>query len=470
MNGTNRVWRALGTGVLLCTLALTVAGCGGGGGSSSQTVTNNPVPSITSISPTGTSAGGPSFTLTVNGSNFISSSTVQWNSSGRATTFVNATQLTATISSTDIASTGTAQITVINPSPGGGTSNAQTFSINSPVPAITTLSPASAVAGQAAFTLSVSGSNFDSGAVLRWNGNDRTTNVATSAFLTAQILESDVANVGTFPVTVANVGTTSAVSSPVNFSVTAPLPLVVTTSSLPPSADNKGYYFVLAATGGVPPLTWSLPSGSLPSGLTLDSISGLISGTITGATSNFTPQVTDYKSHTASKPLSITVMSSLARNDNVTACGGTDTATPISNGILQASISPYDDWDTYTFTLSQTTTNITIETFAQRLNLDGDLSTRESFLDTVLELLDDTCSVVALNDDLSFDPNHIQDSKIVIGSNPFPTSDSTDPNFNPTDTPAPTSLGAGQYFIRIRDYRGDGRPDFLYDLGVSGIP
>jgi hypothetical protein len=55
---------------------------------------------------------------------------VRWNGSNRTTTFVSSTQLTATIPASDIAVAGTAQVTVFTPTPGGGTSSAQTFTIN----------------------------------------------------------------------------------------------------------------------------------------------------------------------------------------------------------------------------------------------------------------------------------------------------------------------------------------------------
>src|SRR5690606_11356783 len=83
----------------------------------------NPIPATTSLTPTSATAGGPGFTLTVNGSNFIAGSVVRWNGANRATTFVSATQLQAAIPASDIATAGTATVTVVNPAPGGGTSN-----------------------------------------------------------------------------------------------------------------------------------------------------------------------------------------------------------------------------------------------------------------------------------------------------------------------------------------------------------
>ena len=88
------------------------------------------LPTVTTLSPNSATAGGPAFTLTVNGSNFVSGSVVQWNGAARTTTFVGATQLTAAIPASDIAAAGTAQVRVVNP--GGGTSNALTFTITSP--------------------------------------------------------------------------------------------------------------------------------------------------------------------------------------------------------------------------------------------------------------------------------------------------------------------------------------------------
>src|SRR5207248_2949734 len=70
----------------------------GGTGSATLTLTiNNPVPTTTSISPASTTAGSAQFTLTVNGTNFVSTSTVYWNGSPLTTTFVSSTQLTAIV-------------------------------------------------------------------------------------------------------------------------------------------------------------------------------------------------------------------------------------------------------------------------------------------------------------------------------------------------------------------------------------
>ena len=120
----------------------------------------NPVPTATLLSPASAAPDGPPFTLAVTGTNFVTSSIVEWNGGARATTFVSSSQLTAAIQAADIASTGTASVTVVNPSPGGGTSSALTFTVTSVSTsiAISSLSNASLtlVPGGASQTITVS--------------------------------------------------------------------------------------------------------------------------------------------------------------------------------------------------------------------------------------------------------------------------------------------------------------------------
>jgi hypothetical protein len=90
-------------------------------------VTPNPVPVLYPITPAATIPGGAAYTLTVNGFGFVSGSTVDWNGTALATTFVSSSKLSATVPATSIATPNTATITVVSPAPGGGTSNFQYF-------------------------------------------------------------------------------------------------------------------------------------------------------------------------------------------------------------------------------------------------------------------------------------------------------------------------------------------------------
>ncbi|MDX2034706.1 MAG: LamG-like jellyroll fold domain-containing protein [Blastocatellia bacterium] len=102
-------------------------GCGGS--RDYRLFVGNPRPTIASINPAFVVAGAPAFTLTVAGANFVSGATIHWNGAPRTTTFVSATQLTAQIPASDVAMTGAANVTVVNPAPGGGASGSISFTM-----------------------------------------------------------------------------------------------------------------------------------------------------------------------------------------------------------------------------------------------------------------------------------------------------------------------------------------------------
>ena len=82
---------------------------------------------------------------------------------------------------------------------------------------------------------------------------------------------------------------------------------VIDQKVLPQGTQNLAYSTTLTATGGTAPYTWSLVSGTLPAGLSLDP-SGLISGTpTTVGTSSFTVQATDANGNTSTALLSIII-------------------------------------------------------------------------------------------------------------------------------------------------------------------
>jgi hypothetical protein len=98
------------------------------------------MPNIAALNPSSMAAGSPAFTLTVNGTNFNSNATVNWNGAAQSTTFVSANQVTTMVPAAAVASSGTVAVTVTNPAVagtgpygGGGTtaetSNSMTFTI-----------------------------------------------------------------------------------------------------------------------------------------------------------------------------------------------------------------------------------------------------------------------------------------------------------------------------------------------------
>lgn len=217
-----------------------------------KTTVSTIVPTITSLAPASAVAGSSGFSLTVNGSNFVSGvSTVQWNGAPLATTYVSATQLTAAVNAADVANAGTAEISVTN---GVTASDNYAFAVNAP--AITGISPVSAIAGGSGFTLTVNGSNFIDGvSTIQWNGASLTTNYVSATQLTATVAAADIATAGTATVTVANGGSVSAGTS---FAIDRP----IIVSLNPVSAKAGDAAFTLTVNGsnfisGVSTIQWN---------------------------------------------------------------------------------------------------------------------------------------------------------------------------------------------------------------------
>lgn len=104
--------------------------------------TAGPMPAIAQLAPSSATSGGAAFTLTVNGTNFASKATVNWNGTAQTgSTFVSANQLTVVIPASAIAMPTTVKVSVTNPgTPGTGlyggggtlpeTSAAMDFTVN----------------------------------------------------------------------------------------------------------------------------------------------------------------------------------------------------------------------------------------------------------------------------------------------------------------------------------------------------
>jgi hypothetical protein len=115
---------------------------------------SNPAPVLSAISPASAPAGAAALTLSLSGSGFVASSQVRWNGTPLTTvTFVSPTALTATVPASLLATAGSASVTVFNPTPDGGTSSPQTFTITAGATRLAfTTQPGNGVAGQALST------------------------------------------------------------------------------------------------------------------------------------------------------------------------------------------------------------------------------------------------------------------------------------------------------------------------------
>ncbi|MCU1257600.1 MAG: cell surface receptor domain protein [Bryobacterales bacterium] len=215
-----------------------------------------PVFSLTTISPNSAAAGDPAVTITATGTGFTSGSVVQFNGSALPTTFVSATQLTATIPANLLATAGTATVTVVNPN--APPSNALTFTIRPrSVPlTITSLSPNSATAGSATLTLTVNGTGFANDAAVLWNSTSLVTTFVSASQLTVAVPANLLAQPGSASVSVASGGATSnttnfTVALPPAPSITLTGPATIGPAQQPPITFTLGSAYPLPLTGTV---------------------------------------------------------------------------------------------------------------------------------------------------------------------------------------------------------------------------
>jgi large repetitive protein len=307
--------------------------------------------------PSSAAAGTPGLQLTVNGANFLvpanvgnavlAGSVAEWIAPNAqpvvlATVVASATQLTATIPAALLTSAGTAQIAVVQPN--GASSNTVAFPVVAP--AITSLSPSFVTAGAAAFTLTVTGSNFVNGSQIVFGGTALATTFVNSGTLTAPVSAAQAGRAGTISVTVVNPG--GATSAAATF--TAYTKLTILTTTLFPGQVGSPYSFTLSATGGLPPYTWTV-IGSLPLGLSLNPSTGVISGTWqTNGTFNLNVMVSDNTGQTATSQFSVVVNSPAVPLQILTASLPTATV----GVVYAATFSANGGTSPYTFTLSGT--------------------------------------------------------------------------------------------------------------------
>lgn len=207
---------------------LTAANPTPAGGTSAQIsfVVQNPVATITSVNPTSVTAGAGATTLNITGTNFLASSVVLWNNTPLVTSFVSTTEVKAALPAADVSGSVASLISIQNPAPGGGTSTTVTFDVNSPVPAITSISPHSVTTGTAA-SITLTGSGFESNSIVLWNGAARPTTVVSTTVLQVTLSATDLQNAETGTLNVSNPAPGASTSAAAQLVVTSqPIPTI----------------------------------------------------------------------------------------------------------------------------------------------------------------------------------------------------------------------------------------------------
>ena len=266
----------------------------------------NAATGVISGTPTGTFVGTDSFTVTVTDSETPTGAKASANLS-----------ITITVAPLSVTTTSSSFVVGV---------------VNSVYPS-TTLQ---ATGGITPYTWAVTTGNLPAGLVL---------NASTGA-ISGTPTASGTAN---FTVTVTDSETPTAKTATANLSIVVNPAVSVTTTTLPAGVIGTAYAgATLAAAGGITPYTWSITTGSLPTGLSLNASTGAISGTPTGTftgTVNFTVTVTDNESptkQTASANLSIAITAPPLKV-TTTALAGGSIGVVYTNQTLQATggITPY---------------------------------------------------------------------------------------------------------------------------------
>ena len=177
---------------------------GGGTSTSIAFTVTNPNITITSVIPPLATAGDPQQSVSVVGTGFVLSSTVDFNGTPLATTYVDATHLNAQIPASLLLVAGTFPVSVTSPPPGGGTSAPVTFQVKNPTPVLASLSPNTGFYHGPDATVLVNGSGFLATTVVRAGGTSLSTTYMTPNQLSVLMPATLFLSLGTFQVDLLN--------------------------------------------------------------------------------------------------------------------------------------------------------------------------------------------------------------------------------------------------------------------------
>src|SRR5437899_167248 len=325
----NRLSLVVSLVFLVILLGMFSTGCSGLASSSTGSVTT--APSVTSQPGSQSVTAGQTaiFSVSATGTAPLS---YQWKKNGIAVSGASSSAYTTPATST---SDSGAQFTVIvSNSAGSVTSSAAVLTVNASIPPlqVTNSQLSGGTVGSAySATLNASGGTSP----YSWSVSSSTLPTGLS-LSSAGTLSGTPTIAGAFPFTVAVKDAASAsASASLSINVVSLPPLQITSSQLPGGTVGSAYSATLSASGGTSPYSWSVSSGTLPTGLILSS-SGTLAGTPTVAGAfPLTVAVKDAASGSASASLSINVVTAAAPTVSISspANGATVSGTTTVSGV-----------------------------------------------------------------------------------------------------------------------------------------
>ena len=234
-----------------------------------------------------------------------------------------------------------------------------------------------------------------------------------------------------------------------------PPALNISAAAPPDGVVGVAYAHTIAVTGGTGARNFTISAGALPAGLAVGAATGAITGTPVGpaATASFTITVTDsgtpQQADAQALTLQIVNPGAAGRNNTI----ATATTLPLGNATFSASISPSGDPNTV-FAADQDYYRITTPG-PLRVAIDINAQVNGSPIDSVIEFVDvngvrlNTCVALAF-----VSPCVSDDEVLGVQLDSF------------LEIQITAVLGA-TFYLHVVDFRGDARPDLLYDIVMS---
>lgn len=236
---------------------------------------DNPQPTITTLAPSTVTVGSSGNTVTITGTNFVTSSIVQANGTARTTTYISGTQLSFQLTAADMAAAGNINIAIVNPQPGGGTTATSPISVaqGGPAPVLSSVSPNQFYVGSPDSIITLYGTNIFNKSVAQWNGMP----LATVSFgtcmlqfsyvpcLRASVPASYLAAVATATMTLNTATSTPSGSNSLTVTVSYPPVPTLTSLSVAGGPVNQPVSITLTGSGFTSLSTVTLNGVTVPS-------------------------------------------------------------------------------------------------------------------------------------------------------------------------------------------------------------